>query len=152
MEEKTLKISKIKDGTVIDHIPSGKALRVLSILGIRDDVDYTVSVGMHVPSSKMEYKDVIKIENRSLDKNELDMISLTAPNATISIIKNYEISEKFKVELPPKLIGIIKCKNQNCITNTREPVKPEFEIVSRHPLVLRCVYCQRTMNERDVFE
>ncbi len=147
----TLKISKIKDGTVIDHVPSGKGIRVLSILGIDENVENTVSVGMHVPSRKSDFKDVIKIENRFLDRNEIDMIALAAPNATISIIRNYEISEKFNVELPEKLIGVVKCKNQNCITNTREPVKTEFEIVSKHPLIIRCSYCQRTMNEKDIF-
>ncbi len=147
----TLKISKIKDGTVIDHVPSGKGIRVLSILGIDENIENTVSVGMHVPSRKSDFKDVIKIENRFLDRNEIDMIALVAPNATISIIRNYEISEKFNVDLPEKLIGVVKCKNQNCITNTREPVKTEFEIVSKHPLIIRCSYCQRTMNEKDIF-
>ncbi len=147
----TLKISKIKDGTVIDHVPSGKGIRVLSILGIDENIENTVSVGMHVPSRKSDFKDVIKIENRFLDRNEIDMIALAAPNATISIIRNYEISEKFNVEFPEKLIGVVKCKNQNCITNTREPVKTEFDIVSKHPLIIRCSYCQRTMNEKDIF-
>ncbi|MGC8608783.1 MAG: aspartate carbamoyltransferase regulatory subunit [Thermoplasmata archaeon] len=149
--DKTLKISKIKDGTVIDHVTSGKAITVLSILGINDNLENTVSVGMHVPSRKSGFKDVIKIENRFLDRNEIDMIALAAPNATISIIRNYEIGEKFNVELPEKLVGVLKCKNQNCITNTREPVKTEFDIVSKHPLIVRCVYCQRTMNEKDIF-
>ncbi|WP_297215206.1 aspartate carbamoyltransferase regulatory subunit [Thermoplasma sp.] len=149
--EKTLRISKIRDGTVIDHVPSGKGIRVIGVLGVHEDVNYTVSVAIHVPSNKMGFKDVIKIENRFLDRNELDMISLIAPNATISIIKNYEISEKFQVDLPSRLVGVIKCKNQNCITNTHEPVESEFEIVSKHPLVIRCVYCERTMGEKDIF-
>ena len=34
MEEVTLRVSKIRNGTVIDHITSGYALDVVKILGI----------------------------------------------------------------------------------------------------------------------
>lgn len=149
--EKTLKITKIKDGTVIDHIPSGKAIKVLSILKIEDNINFSVSIGMRVPSRKLgTFKDVVKIENRYLDRFELDKISLVAPDATISIVKDYEITEKFQVELPKRVVGIINCTNQNCITNKREPVSSEFIVVSKKPLVLRCIYCERTMGEKDV--
>lgn len=149
--EKTLKISKIKDGTVIDHVPSGKALQVVSILKVSEDLEGSVSIGMHVPSSKLDFKDVIKIENRYLDRIELDMISLVAPDATISIVKNYEITEKFRVDLPPRIIGIVKCSNQNCITNRKEPVSSEFLVISKSPLQIRCAYCERNMTDKEIF-
>ncbi len=150
MVDQTLKISKIKEGTVIDHIPSGKALKVLNILNIREDVNYSVSIGIHVPSSKLEAKDVIKIENRFLEKLELDMISLIAPSASISIVTDYSIKEKFSVELPDTLLGLINCANQNCISNRNEPVKSEFETISRNPVVVRCKYCEREMNYKEI--
>ena len=28
-----------------------------------------------------------------------------------------------------------------------EPVEPEFDVISREPLVLRCSYCDRKLNE-----
>lgn len=150
MVDKTLKISKIKDGTVIDHIPAGKALKVLNILNISEDVTSSVSIGIHVPSGKLDFKDVIKIENRFLEKIELDMISLIAPQASISIVTDYAIKEKFSVELPNTLLGLISCANQNCITNRNEPVKSEFETISKNPVNVRCKYCEREMNYKEI--
>lgn len=150
MVDKTLKISKIKDGTVIDHIPAGKALKVLNILNIKEDVRSSVSIGIHVPSGKLGFKDVIKIENRFLEKIELDMISLISPEASISIVTDYSIKEKFSVELPQTLLGLINCANQNCITNRNEPVKSEFETISRKPVTVRCKYCEREMNYKEI--
>ncbi len=146
--EKTLKISKIKEGTVIDHIPAGKALKVLDILDIYEN--NSISIGIRVLSNKLGYKDVIKIENRFLEKIELDKISLLAPSATISIIKNYVIIEKFSVDMPDKIKGILKCINQNCITNSGEPVKSEFDIISKDPLIVKCIYCKREMKENEI--
>ena len=150
-QEKTLRVAKIKDGTVIDHIPAGKALKVLAILGISGNANYTVSLGMYVQSGKLSFKDVVKIESRFLDKHELDRIALIAPESSISIIRNYEIVEKFTVELSNHVVGIIKCQNQNCISNTNEPVRPEFLVKSRKPLTLACVYCEREMLENGIF-
>ncbi|MHA1596850.1 MAG: aspartate carbamoyltransferase regulatory subunit, partial [Candidatus Asgardarchaeia archaeon] len=56
-EESTLKVSKIKDGTVIDHITPGKALAVLKLLGIEGSEGNVVSVVMNVASKKMGKKD-----------------------------------------------------------------------------------------------
>lgn len=149
MDEQTLKISKIKDGTVIDHIPPGKALKVLSILKIEEKDGNSISIGIRVSSKRLGLKDVIKIENRDLEKFEVDKISLIAPDATISIVKNYEITEKFSVDLPQRLVGIVKCSNSNCITNMKEPVLGEFTLLSKKPLLLRCNFCERTMTEKE---
>ncbi len=148
--DRTLKITKIKDGTVIDHISAGKALKVLSILKIEEKSNNSVSIGIRVPSSKMSFKDVIKIENRYLEKFEVDKISLIAPDASISIVKDYEVTQKYTVELPARIIGIVKCHNANCITNVKEPVNSEFSLVSKKPLVIRCNFCERNMNEREI--
>ena len=148
--EKTLKISKIKDGTVIDHIASGKALKVLSILRIEEKNNNSVSIGIRVPSSKIGQKDVIKIEGRYLERFEVDKISLIAPEASISIVKNYEVTRKYSVELPSRIVGIVRCHNANCITNIREPVTSEFTLVSNKPIVIRCNFCERNMNEREI--
>ena len=61
MSETTLRVSKIRDGTVIDHITGGHALEVLKILGITDHVDGVVTVGMNVPSKTLGLKDMVKI-------------------------------------------------------------------------------------------
>lgn len=143
--EKELKIEPICNGTVIDHITSGQALNVLKILGITDAYKAVLSVAMNVPSKNMKSKDIVKIEDRELASEEVDKIALIAPNATINIIRDYEVIEKHKVKLPDEIEGIIKCSNPNCISNDREPVSPKFILHGKNPLQFRCFYCDRIM-------
>jgi aspartate carbamoyltransferase regulatory subunit len=140
-----VKVTPIKNGTVIDHITPGMALNVLKIIGIPDTgVQSTVSVLMRVPSRKVKFKDIVKVEDRELDASQVDKIALIAPNATINIIRNYNVVEKHHVETPKEIVGLVRCENPNCITNKpREPVKSKFTVVSHEPLQLRCGYCDR---------
>ena len=140
---KEFKVTPIRNGTVIDHIDVGMALKVLRIIGVRDDVSSTVSVLMHVPSKKNNWKDVVKIEDRELDPKELDKIALISPDATINIIRDYNVAEKFVVEVPERVRGIMTCSNPGCITNKNEPVEPEFVVETKKPPALRCIYCDR---------
>ena len=140
---KEFKVTPIRNGTVIDHIQMGMALKVLRIIGVKEDISSTVSVLMHVPSKKAGWKDIVKIEDRELDPKELDKIALVSPDATINIIRDYNVAEKFIVEVPNVIKGIMKCSNPGCITNKNEPVEAEFEVESKKPISLRCVYCDR---------
>lgn len=145
---KELKVQPIKNGTVIDHIAGGRALRVLKILKVDEKIGSTVSVLMHVPSKKQQWKDVVKIEDRELAPSEVDRISLIAPNATINIIRNYAVAEKYVVKVPDEVKGIVKCTNLSCISNEpKEGVEPKFVPISRHPIVLRCKYCDREIDD-----
>ncbi len=141
------KIPPIRNGTVIDHISNGQSLNVLKILGVSEhNIDSVISIGMHVPSSKGSgWKDVIKVEDRELDPTTVDKIALIAPDATISIIRDYYIAEKFKVKLSDHVVGLARCSNPNCITNKGEPIEPEFHVEERHPPILRCAYCDRVL-------
>jgi aspartate carbamoyltransferase catalytic subunit len=43
----------------------------------------------------------------------------------------------------------VKCPNTNCVSNQETEVryiKPEFKIVSRQPLTLRCIYCDHELH------
>ena len=140
---KEFRVTPIRNGTVIDHIDVGMALKVLRIIGVRDDVSSTVSVLMHVPSKKNNWKDIVKIEDRELDPKELDKIALISPDATINIIRDYNVAEKFVVEVPDRVRGIMTCSNPGCITNKNEPVEPEFVVEAKKPPALRCIYCDR---------
>jgi len=143
------KIPPIRNGTVIDHIANGQSLNVLKILRVNEhNIDSVISIGMHVPSSKNKgWKDVIKVEDRELDYATVGKIALIAPDATISIIRDYYIAEKFKVRLDDHIIGLARCSNPNCITNRGEPVVPEFMVEDRNPPKLRCVYCDRILTD-----
>jgi len=149
-EERVLKVAKIRDGTVIDHITAGYALTVLKILRITGQEGFTVSVAMNVPSQKLGRKDVVKIEGRELSPEEVDKIALVAPKATINIIRDYEVVQKHRVKLPKVIRNIVRCVNPACITNSREPVEPRFYVISEEPLRLKCHYCGRIMERSDV--
>jgi aspartate carbamoyltransferase regulatory subunit len=139
---KELKIQPIKNGTVIDHITAGNAIKVLHIMGIPRTNSSTVSVAMNV-KSKMGKKDIVKVENRELDPHEVDKIALIAPKATINIIRNYEVKEKHRVVLPDEIVGIVKCSNPTCVSNYNEPVKSRFIVACTEPLRIKCYYCER---------
>jgi aspartate carbamoyltransferase regulatory subunit len=139
-----LTISKIKEGTVIDHINSGKALLVLKIIGIGQHTTEVVSMAMNVPSKKMGKKDIVKVENKFISEEELNRISLIAPRATINLIRDYEIHKKFRVCLPESVEGILTCPNRNCITNSREPITSRFHVfLENNQVVAKCHYCGR---------
>ena len=152
MERTTLRVSKIRDGTVIDHITSGHALDVAKILGITGKKGSIVTIAMNVPSKKHRRKDVVKIEGRELKAEEVDKIALIAPYATINIIRGYKVVEKKRVQLPKIIKDIVKCANPACISNSREPVQPKFYVESQEPLYLKCHYCGYIMNKEEVLK
>lgn len=142
-----LRVTPIKNGTVIDHIPAGMALKVLKILGIDQSVSSTVTVAMHVPSKAMGWKDIVKVEDRELASREIDKIALIAPTATVNVIRNYNVAEKRRVTLPDRAVGILRCANPNCISNVPEPIESEFIVRSKSPLRVVCKYCDRELEE-----
>ncbi|MCD1295320.1 aspartate carbamoyltransferase regulatory subunit [Methanocella sp. CWC-04] len=140
--ERELRVKPIVNGTVIDHISAGQALNVLKILGITSHTKSVVSVLMNVPSGHMGAKDVVKVEDRELDPEEVETIALISPKTTINIIRNYEVVEKFRVETPRSVVGLVRCGNPNCISNTNEPLESRFFVESEDPVRLRCSYCE----------
>jgi aspartate carbamoyltransferase regulatory subunit len=121
-------------------------LNVLRIIGITGTTPESISVATNVKSGKMGTKDIVKIENRELLKDEVDRIALIAPRASINIIRNFEVYEKKGVEIPPIIIGVVRCPNPGCISNTNEPIATKFEVLQKG---LRCLYCD-WMITRDI--
>jgi len=148
---KELKIQPIKNGTVIDHITAGNAVKVLRILGIPKSSTSIISVAINV-QSKYGKKDIVKVENRELDPHEVDKIALISPKATINIIRDYEVAEKHKVKLPDQVVGIVRCSNPTCVSNSKEPVKSRFIVLNKDPLEIKCYYCEREPDEDDIAE
>ena len=133
-----LVIRPIENGTVIDHITAGSALHVLRILGITGTTTERISVATNVASNEMDFKDIVKIENRELAQQEVDRIALIAPKATINIVRDRLVIEKNVVSDPAELVGVVKCPNPSCITNANEPVSTRFYVQAN---VLICSYC-----------
>ncbi|MFQ6011570.1 MAG: aspartate carbamoyltransferase regulatory subunit [Nitrososphaerales archaeon] len=146
MSQSELLVRRIKNGTVLDHIKEGQALGVLSALRIDGKDGNVVTVAMNVPSGSGKRKDILKIENRFLGSQETDRVSLIAPNATVNIIKNYEVVEKRDVELPPLFVNVFRCPVPTCITNSGEPITPTIEMVDPSKLLLLCKYCRRSLS------
>jgi aspartate carbamoyltransferase regulatory subunit len=144
-DTRQLLVRRIKDGTVIDHIESGKALLVLRTLDITGKEGNVITVALNVPSSKHNKKDIIKVENRFLEENETNKLALIAPHATINIIKDYKLVEKRKIQLPDSIVGVFKCTNLKCVTNSDEYIKPIINIIDKEKIILRCKYCFRTL-------
>jgi len=138
MSNHELRVSKIRNGTVIDHVEGGQALNVLAILGIDGSGGLGVSIGMNVPSDRLGRKDVVKVEDRELSQSEVDVLSLIAPEATINIIREFEVVEKNRVTRPETVVGVLSCPNRNCITNADEPVETRFDVIDDG---VRCDYC-----------
>jgi len=152
MSEPLLHVSKIKNGTVIDHITGGHALDVVKILGITGHEKGIITIAINVPSKLYKTKDIVKIEGRELKTQEVHKIALLAPHATINIIRDYNVVEKLRVKLPEVIEGIIRCTNPACITNSNEPVQSKFYVKNEDPLLLKCHYCGIIVEKNDVLQ
>ncbi|MGC8566521.1 MAG: aspartate carbamoyltransferase regulatory subunit [Caldisphaera sp.] len=149
-KEKLL-VSKIANGTVIDHINSGRSLVVLKILNIKGNEGFRMALVMNVPSTTMGKKDIVKLEDYYPNSEDLEKISLISPNATINIIKDYQVIKKYKVEIPKKIKGTLKCNNPTCITRKPgEPIQSSFTLISKDKIKLQCDYCGSILTEDDI--
>lgn len=142
---KELKVSAIKDGTVIDHIPAQNLFKVISLLGLAD-IENAITFGTNLESKKLGRKSIIKVADKFFRDDEIDKIALVAPEAKLNIIRNYEVVEKRQVSLPDEITGYVRCFNPKCITN-HEDITTRFTVVSKLPLVLKCHYCDKVTTE-----
>ena len=148
MKDKQLIVTAIKDGTVIDHISSDSLFKVISILGL-DKLDKLMTFGNNLDSKKLGKKGIIKLSEVFFDNEDINKIALVAPSAKLNIIRNYEVVEKMKVEIPDKVQGIIKCVNPMCITNN-ETVTTKFTVISKDQVKLKCHYCEKITSSENL--
>ncbi len=148
MAEKEIVVPAIKDGTVIDHIPSRVTLKIMKLVDPQE-FEHAITLGLNLFSKKIGKKGVIKMSDKFLTEDEIEKIAVLAPLATVNIIKNYEIIKKTHVH-PPKLIEkTVKCPNPNCITNM-EKITTKFHVEQEEPIKLKCHYCERSMTKDDI--
>lgn len=141
MKRQELQVAALKNGTVIDHIPSNKLFQVVGLLHL-DEMKSAVTIGFNLKSEKMGSKSIIKISEKFFTDEELNQLSVITPNVTMSIIRDYEVVEKKEVRMPEELTGIIKCANPKCITNN-EPMKTHFHVINKEKGLLQCHYCNK---------
>jgi aspartate carbamoyltransferase regulatory subunit len=139
---------RLQRGTVVDHLPVGTAARALVLLGLPREGPLTV--GMNVQSARFGRKDIIRVEGLELRKAELDRLALLGPHVTVSIVKDGRVTSKLRLEVPERLVGVIRCPNPTCVTNS-ERVVPVFARIAISPVRLRCAYCERVAAEPHAF-
>lgn len=148
MKRQELLVAALENGTVIDHIPSSKLFQVISLLHI-EELNSSATVGYNLKSKKMGQKSIIKIADKFFSDDEINQLSVVAPNVTLSTIRDYEVVEKKEVHMPEELIGIVRCDNHKCITNN-EPMHTRFHFLGRERGTLQCHYCNREISLSDV--
>ena len=132
-------IDSIINGVVIDHIKSGKAMEIYSLLDL-EHLDCQVAIIKNAPSKLMGKKDIIKIDS-SLDI-DLNVLGYIDPDITVNIIKDGKLVEKKHLEPPVEIRNVAICKNPRCITSVETDIPQVFKLSDRESHSYRCIYCE----------
>jgi len=147
--DKKVKVSAIKDGTVIDRIPPQSLFKVIEILGL-DHTDHQITFGTNLDSQHIGKKAIIKITDSFFEDQDIDRISLIAPDAKLNIIRNYEVVEKRQVSIPREIREIARCFNPKCITNHQQ-IAPRFTTKKeKGGISLLCHYCEKITSTKNL--
>ena len=135
-----MKIGHIENGIVLDHIAPGNAMNIYNVLKL-DKLDCTVALITNAGSAKMGTKDIIKIS--TLLDIDLDILGYLDPGITVNVIRDGEVAEQRHVELPQRVVGVIKCRNPRCITSVEREIVHEFKLTDPVKKIYRCIYCEQ---------
>lgn len=146
------RVFAIEQGTVIDHIPAGKALTLVKVLKLPAH-NKIVTLGLNFKSKKGGHKDIVKVEGKELSQEEVNQVAILVPTATINIIRNYKVADKFKAEMPKMIEKLLVCPNPNCITRQEEIVTKFYPAAKgKDEYDFRCHYCERMFPEEEIIE
>lgn len=134
-----MKIDAIHRGIVLDHIKAGRAMDIYRYLHL-DELQCPVAIIKNARSEAMGLKDIIKIDDE-IDI-DLDVVGFVDPGTTVNVIKDGVVVEKKRLELPERLVNVIRCKNPRCITSTEQELPHIFKLTDRENRVYRCIYCE----------
>ncbi|MDD6189008.1 MAG: aspartate carbamoyltransferase regulatory subunit [Clostridiales bacterium] len=134
-----MNVDSIRNGYVIDHIKAGTSMKLYHFLNL-EKLDCGVAIIKNVQSGKSGKKDIIKID--SLIELNLDVLGYLDPGITVNMVKDGEIIEKRKLQLPDELNGVISCKNPRCITSVEQELPQRFKLTDPENGVYRCIYCE----------
>lgn len=139
-DKKELAVAALRNGIVIDHIPSKALFKAVDLLGI-SDLDKSVTIGYNLQSSRLGSKGIIKVADTFFAQEVINRIAIIAPSAVINTIKDFEVIKKEQVSLPDEVVDLVVCNNPKCITRN-EPMKSRFEVIDRDNVTLKCCYCE----------
>lgn len=145
---KELQVAALKNGTVIDHIPSEKLFTVVALLGL-EHMESNITIGFNLESKKLGKKGIIKIADKFFCDEEINRIAVIAPNVKLNIIRDYKVVEKKQVRISDELKGLVKCGNPNCITNN-EPMATWFTVTDKESCVIKCHYCEKEQTRDEI--
>ena len=140
-----MNIDSIQNGVVLDHIQAGKSMEIYKHLHL-DQLDCSVAIIKNARSSHMERKDIIKID--SPVELDLDVLGYIDSNITVNIIRDGKLVEKKHLELPEKLVNILRCKNPRCITVSEPQLDAIFKLSNRAKHIYRCAYCDTEYRQK----
>ena len=135
-----MNIDAIQNGIVIDHITAGRGMRIYELLGL-DALDVSVALIKNAVSHRTGgKKDIIKIDS-DIAIN-FDVLGFVDPGVTVNIIRNGQLVEKRRIDMPERLVNVIRCKNPRCITSVERSIDHVFKLTDRKNMVYRCLYCE----------
>ena len=134
-----MNIDSIQNGVVLDHIQAGKSMDIYKYLHL-DRLDCSVAIIKNVRSDRMGKKDIIKIDTPL--ELDLDVLGYIDSNITVNIIRDGRRVEKKHLELPQKLVNVIRCKNPRCITVAEPQLDAVFLLSNPKRHTYRCAYCE----------
>ncbi len=142
-------VSRIEEGTVIDHIPDWRADTVSRVLRLdklaRMQADISVVILQNVSSKGLGRKDIIKIDRWHVDERDADILCLVFPGITVNFIDEGKVS-KYAPRVPDTIEGRLRCPELNCISNAeREPVTTRFATLKKES-TLQCQYCDALLD------
>ena len=119
-----MKIDAIHRGIVLDHIKAGRAMDIYRYLHLDE---------LQCPVAIIKIDDEIDID--------LDVVGFVDPGTTVNIIKDGVVVEKKRLELPERLVNVIRCKNPRCITTIEPSLDQVFRLTDRTRRISRCIAC-----------
>ena len=140
-----MNIDSIQNGVVLDHIQAGKSMDIYKHLHL-DELDCQVAIIKNARSEHMGKKDIIKIDY-PLDL-DLDVLGYIDSHITVNIIRDGKLVEKKHLELPEKLVNILRCKNPRCITVSESQLDAIFRLSNRAKHIYRCAYCDTEYRQK----
>lgn len=141
-----LNVGTIQEGFVLDHIQAGKSMDIYKYLHL-DKLDCCVAIIKNAKSNKMGKKDIMKIEC-PIDFIDMNVLGFIDHKITVNIIKDSEIVEKKTLELPKKVVNVVKCKNPRCITSIEQELEHVFVLTDPSKEVYRCKWCEEKYSGR----
>lgn len=134
-----MNIDSIANGYVLDHIKAGRSMDIYHYLAL-DRLDCSVAIIKNVKSGKLGKKDIIKID--ALIDLDLDVLGYIDPDITVNVIRDGQLVEKRPLQLPKRLVNVLKCKNPRCITSTEQELEQVFVLADAGRRIYRCAYCE----------